>query len=180
MPRAYRLGRRSTSVERTYQDMLRAARELVEAGPSSAVSLAAVARRAGVARATVYNRFRSRAGLLHALAPSRPKVAEDAGEATVRLRRYLDQACALWAVDPPLYRHLPAPPSQPDTEIERAIAEQLASEDALRPGCSLKEAEDVIAALASFATFDRLHKDGRRAPSAVADILMRLAGGILA
>ena len=34
-------------------------------------------------------------------------------------------------------------------------------------------------ALTSFAVFDRLHQDGRRSPSAVAEILMRLAGAIL-
>src|SRR5260370_912687 len=62
---------------------------------------------------------------------------------------------------------------------DRALAERLASADQLRPGCSLKEAEDVIGALTSFDVFDRLHQDGRRSSSAVADILMRLAGAIL-
>jgi hypothetical protein len=51
--------------------------------------------------------------------------------------------------------------------------------DELRPGCSIKEAEDVIAALTSFEIFDRLYKDGRRSPAAVAEILARLASGIL-
>jgi hypothetical protein len=38
----------------------------------------------------------------------------------------------------------------------------------------------VIATLTAFAVFDRLHRDGRRSPAAVADVLMRLASGILA
>jgi len=38
----------------------------------------------------------------------------------------------------------------------------------------------VIATLSSFPVFDRLHKDGRRAPAAVTEILLRLAGAILA
>jgi hypothetical protein len=62
---------------------------------------------------------------------------------------------------------------------DRALAERLASADQLRPGCSLKEAEDVIGALTSFAVFDRLHQDGRRSSTAIAEILMRLAGAIL-
>ena len=181
MPRGYRLGRRQASIDHTYQAMLVAARELVQEGHSSALTLTEVARRAGVARATVYNRFRSRAGLLQALSPAtRQGIASEALGATGLLGRHLERSCAQWAADPRLYRHLPLQPSDPDTAIERALAERLASEDALRPGCSLKEAEDVIAALTSFPIFDRLHKDGRRAPSAVADILMRLAGGILA
>ena len=38
----------------------------------------------------------------------------------------------------------------------------------------------MIAVLSSFPVFDRLHKDGRRSPSAVTEVLMRLASGILA
>ena len=44
---------------------------------------------------------------------------------------------------------------------------------------SLKEAEDVIAVLTSFAAFDRLHQDGRRSTAAVIEILMRMAGSII-
>jgi hypothetical protein len=58
---------------------------------------------------------------------------------------------------------------------DHALAERLAAHDKIRPGCSLKEAEDVIGILTSFAVFDRLHKGGRRSPSAVAEILMRMA-----
>ena len=65
-------------------------------------------------------------------------------------------------------------------ESARRIAERLAAADALRPGCSVREAEDVIAILGSFPVFDRLHKDGRRSSAAVTEVLMRLASGILA
>jgi hypothetical protein len=70
-------------------------------------------------------------------------------------------------------------PGDPAAIKDRALAERLASADQLRPGCSLKEAEDVIGALTSFAVFDRLHQDGRRSSTAIAEILMRLAGAIL-
>jgi hypothetical protein len=63
---------------------------------------------------------------------------------------------------------------------DRDLAERLAGADQLRPGCSIKEAEDVIGALTSFEVFDRLHRDGRRTTAAVREILWRLAAGILA
>jgi hypothetical protein len=63
---------------------------------------------------------------------------------------------------------------------DRRLAERLAAADELRAGCSIKEAEDVIALLKSFPTFDGLHQDGRRSAGAVAGILMRLATAILA
>jgi AcrR family transcriptional regulator len=176
MPRAYRLGRRQASVDRTYRSILDAARDLVaERGP--APSVGAVARRAGVSRLTVYARFGSRAALLEALAPA----MADHGENDLRL--HFERTCSAWAENPALFRHLGRHLQTSDAggaDLARRIAERLAATDALRPGCSLKEAEDVIAALSSFPMFDRLHKDGRRSPAAVTEILLRLAGAILA
>ena len=83
------------------------------------------------------------------------------------------------AANPALYRNLPAADRE-DNEACRALAERLAAADGLRPGCSLKEAEDVLTALTTFAVFDRLHKDGRRSAAAVGEILMRLASEFLA
>lgn len=186
-PRSYRLGLRQGSVDRTRAAILAAARELLAAGDPPALSVGAVAGRAGVSRLTVYNRFGSRAGLLlavldearrRAVSPS----ASETANARTRLRERISESCGRWASDPSLFRRLPQvgvvedePPGD-----DRALAERLAAADQLRPGCSLKEAEDVIGALTSFATFDRLHKDGRRSPAAVAEILMRLAAAILA
>lgn len=171
MPRSYRLGRRRAAVDRTADAVLRAARELVtERGER--FSVGALARRAGVSRATVYNRYGAKAGVLDAL---RPRPTVEAGD----LRTYVERSCAAWAADPSLYRALLHAVDLP-REGPRRLAENLAAADLLRPGCSLKEAEDVIAVLTSFAAFDRLHRDGRRSPAAVAEVLMRLAGGILA
>ena len=179
MTRQYRLGRRQASVDRTAQNILLAARHLFKESAGAEVSVASVARRAGVTRVTVYNRFGSRSALLNALAPpDRPRPSDDP-DPRAALRSHLQAACITWAADPALYRHLPRTAERADTESERRLAEALAAADALRPGCSLKEAHDVISVLGSFPVFDRLHQDGRRAPSAVADVLMRLAGGIL-
>jgi AcrR family transcriptional regulator len=172
MPRPYRLGRRQASVDRTQRSILDAARHLV-AERGSAPSVGAVARRAGVSRLTVYARFGSRAALLGALTPA---LADHGGN---DLRHHFERTCAAWAENPALYRHLQVDHAG-GPDAARRIAEHLAASDALRPGCSLKEAEDVITALSSFSVFDRLHKDGRRSPAAVIEILLRLAGAILA
>ena len=168
MSRQYRLGRRQASVDRTAEQILAAARRQLEQG--AGLSVGALARAAGVTRATVYNRFGSRAELLRRLAPAPGAPATD-------LHEFLAVRCAQWAASPALYRHLP---ESDDSAAARLLAEDLARADALRPGCSIREAQDVIAALGSFAMFDRLHQDGRRSISAVGEILLRLARGILA
>jgi AcrR family transcriptional regulator len=175
--RKYTLGRRQASIDSTAASIVAAARLELERVPAGGLSVGAVARRAGVTRATVYNRFGSRQGLIAALAPSAAAPSSTAGDPRDAVNAYLSSRCALWATNPALYRHLP---EAEDGGVARTIAEGLASADALRPGCSLREAQDVIATLGSFPTFDRLHQDGRRSAPAVAEILMRLAGGILA
>lgn len=140
--------------------------------------MAAVARKAGVSRITVYNVFGSRAKLIEQLIPSQPQAPSEAAvNPREELRQLLLNSCARWAVNPALFRHLPSLPE--GGEGDRGLAERLANADALRPGCSIKEAADVIGALASFPVFDRLHHDGRRSPAAVAEILIRLAGSLL-
>ena len=179
MTRSYRLGRRQASVDRTAASILAAARQLVAAG--SKASVGEIARSAGVSRITVYNRFGSRERLMEALVPARPSPSGPLGHlpmnAEESLRQRISESCARWAADPGLYRHLPP---RPESRADRELAERLAAADHLRPGCSIREAEDVIGALTSFAVFDCLHADGRRPASAVAEILMRLAAGILA
>ena len=177
MARKYRLGRRQVSVDTTAARIVAAAGLELMQTPAGALSLGAVARRAGVTRATVYNRFGSRQGLIAALTPNPGAFPSMAGDPRDAVHDFLASRCAHWATNPALYRHLPA---TEEGENPRRLAEHLGALDALRPGCSLKEAQDVLAMLGSFLTFDRLHKDGRRSASAVAEILMRLARGILA
>jgi AcrR family transcriptional regulator len=186
-PRKYRLGRREEAVKRTRAAILAAARDTLVSGDSSGLSAGAVARRAGVSRVTVYNQFGSRAGLLRELAAgirpeSLPRQVEAPAEPRDELRRRIGVSCSMWASDTALFRGLPGALS-PELEAaaeDRVLAERLAASGQLRPGCSLKEAEDVIGALTSFPVFDRLHKDGRRSSAAVAEILLRLAAAILA
>jgi AcrR family transcriptional regulator len=184
-PRTYRLGRRREAVDRTRSSILAAARELVsELGPGS--SVVKVAQRAGVSRITVYNQFGSKSGLIRALtSAARPRDALAPGEQDSdprqQLRSRIGQACATWSADPTLYRRLQEHGSWAgeDSELDRKLAEALAAGDQLRPGCSIKEAEDAIGILTSFPAFDRLHKGGRRSAAAVAEILTRMAASVV-
>jgi AcrR family transcriptional regulator len=186
MARKYRLGRRQEAVDRTRLAILAAARDVLASGDPR-LSAGEVARRAGVSRITIYNRFGSRAGLLREVAaearresPSRP--ATELNDPLDQLRQRIVDSCATWSSDPALFRSLPgvANVGIEAPNEDRALAERLAASDYLRPGCSLKEAEDVIGAITSFQVFDRLHKGGRRSPTAVAEILMRLAAAVVA
>ena len=70
-PRPYRLGQRQATTEQTHARILTAARELLMAADGfSGFSIDAVARKADVARMTVYHQFGSKIGLLEALSDS--------------------------------------------------------------------------------------------------------------
>jgi AcrR family transcriptional regulator len=162
--------------------LLAAARELVIDGGGRLPSAGAVATRAGVSRLTVYHHFGSHSGLLRALAEGagRPgEAVEPAAPARERLHRHIGAACERWASDPRLFRSLPAAAEERDPQRHHDLAVALAEEDQLRPGCSVREAEDVIAVVTSFAAFDRLHQEGRRSAVVVVEILFRMAGAIL-
>jgi AcrR family transcriptional regulator len=182
--RSYQLGRRQAEVDRTRAGILAAARDLVaELGP--AASIGKVAEHAGVSRITIYNQFGSKAGLLEALTAEPGSVPPDpppleAGDPVDDLRRRVGYACAAWAENPDLYRQLTGHGRHArQADADHALATRLAANDRLRPGCSIKEAEDVVGILVSFSVFDRLHKGGRRSPAGVAEILMRMASGLM-
>src|SRR4030095_16540268 len=65
--RSYNPVERQRSVEEGRERIVGAARDLLEDEDAEGFSIDAVARRAGVARMTIYNQFESKAGLLEAL-----------------------------------------------------------------------------------------------------------------
>jgi AcrR family transcriptional regulator len=65
--RTYNPVERQRSVEAGRERIVAAARDLLEDDAAEGFSIDAVARRAGVARMTIYNQFESKAGLLEAL-----------------------------------------------------------------------------------------------------------------
>jgi AcrR family transcriptional regulator len=173
--------RRAVRSARTRSAILDAARALVGAS-ADPPTVGAVARHAGVSRLSVYHHFGSHSGLLRALAdevrlPSLALAGDSS--ASQQLRQRIRTACERWASEPALFRRLPAAtePASPDDDHELAL--RLAAQDQLRPGCSLREAEDVIGLVTSFAAFDPLHQGGRRSVAATAEILSRMAGAIL-
>jgi AcrR family transcriptional regulator len=175
------MGTRTEGGYQTRAAILAAAHDLVTTSPDLP-AMGAVARRAGVSRLSVYHHFGSHAGLLEALAagsrPPKPEPAATSG-AGEQLGARIRAACEHWASDPALFRRLPAAAERGDPTRDHELAQRLAAEDQLRPGCSLKEAEDVIALVTSFPAFDRLHQGGRRSTQAVAEILLRMAGAVL-
>src|ERR1700761_3186615 len=66
-PRPYNLGKRREAIDQGRQQVLDAARSLLARPEGSAFTVDAVARRADVARATVYYQFGSKPGLLEAV-----------------------------------------------------------------------------------------------------------------
>ncbi len=170
--RVYRSPRRESASARTRSVILQAAQAVLRDRPADP-TVGAIAAQAGVSRLSVYHHFGSRSGVLAAVAEAARASDRSGG---TDLRSFIAETVAHWATDPPLFRRLPG---TADVQAPRELAARLAADDRLRPGCSLKEAEDVIAVLTSFAAFDRLHQDGRRSTAAVTEILMRMTGSIL-
>ena len=113
-PRPYRLGRRQATIDRTRARILKAARALLTAPGGTAFSIDAVARRARVTRATVYQRFGSRAKLLEALFDDMARLGGmwDLTEAfrqpdpTAALARFIATFGRFWTVHRPIVRRL--------------------------------------------------------------------------
>src|SRR6201992_716552 len=71
-PRPYNLGKRRETIDQSREQVLAAARSLLAEPGGSAFTVDAVARRADVARATVYYQFGARSGLLEAVCDHLP------------------------------------------------------------------------------------------------------------
>ncbi|GAA2750289.1 helix-turn-helix domain-containing protein [Kitasatospora cinereorecta] len=166
-PRSYRMGQRQAEVDETRARIVEAARgQLAETG---ALSLDAVARRADVARATVYYQFGSKTGLLEAVCDAlaagggmeRLAEAFTAADPWAGVDRFVAVFGGFWAVDRRCTRRLRALAAL-DDEVGRVIA---ARDARRRQGAAvlvgrLPGAPEGAAArlyvLTSFETFDAL------------------------
>ncbi|GLW75057.1 hypothetical protein Kpho02_73540 [Kitasatospora phosalacinea] len=166
-PRSYRMGQRQAEVDETRARIVAAARaQLTESG---ALSLDAVARRADVARATVYYQYKSRTGLLEALCDALAaegglaRLAEAFGhpDPWAAVDRFVEVMAGFWSVDPACTRRLRALGAL-DEEVGRIIAERDARR---RQGASVlvgrlpdapPGAASLLYVLTSFETFDAL------------------------
>src|SRR6266480_3474396 len=170
-PRPYRLGRRRPAAERTRARVLRAARALLTArAGAEPFSLEAVARRAGVARMTVYHQFGSRRGLLEALFDSFAAVVVafarfwDAGRPWIRRVR------ALGVLDPELGDAVEARNAR-RREVVRVLVERLGRRYGRPALAERAQAEELLYTLTSFETFDMLAGPKRKLPEVAGEVL---------
>ena len=206
-PRPYQLGKRQAVIDESRRRVLDAARALL-AGPDgyTAFTVDAVARRADVARATVYYQFRSKTGLLEALCDDLAEAGEmgdlprafAGSDPLAAVQGLIEVFARFWAADRVVMRRLRAL-SALDPEVHAVIAARderrrqgleiligrVAAEpprpgparDAV-PGLPPGDAVRALLALTSFESFDAMAgPDGDL--GAVVPLVTGLAGDVL-
>jgi AcrR family transcriptional regulator len=199
-PRPYDLGRRQEQIDENRRGVLGAARALLaESNAYTAFTVDAVAKRADVARATVYYQFGSKTGLLEALCDA---LAEEGNMADLAnaftepdplqaLARFIAVFGRFWSADRLVTRRLRALAAlDPDvgavidardnrsyTGLEVLIG-RVASHPELTMSVPPEDAVRVLHTLTSFETFDSLARDGIEL-AAVVPLVTRLAGAAL-
>jgi AcrR family transcriptional regulator len=177
-PRPYQLGQRQAASEQTRSRVLQAAREvLMESASFSGFSIEAVARRADVARMTVYHQFGSKIGLLEALCDSLA-VTGEMEQLTSAFRQpdpregldeYIRIFGHFWEADRPVTRRLRALAAL-DTDFEqvirarderrrkglRVLVQRIMGEHDLSDPEAPNEVVTVLSALLSFEYFEAL------------------------
>jgi len=197
-PRAYDLGKRRDQVDENRRRVIDAARALLaEATTYTAFTVDAVAKRADVARATVYYQFGSKAGVLEALCDALAEAGQlaDLGQAFVEpdprvaLRRFIAAFARFWAADRVVMRRLRALAAL-DPDVAAVIE---ARDERNRTGLSVlvgrlaaaipsldrPEAVRLLHTLSSFETFDSLAGPSDD-PAEVAQLIATLAEAALA
>lgn len=198
--REYNLGKRAEQMEQTRQQILTAARTLFTQEGFHRVSVAAIAEQAGVTRATVYNHFDSKTGLLLALMEEleqragidRLADAMNRPEPVEALREYLRDHCRFWAADVLVFRNV-FNVSAFDPELHEAITQKnrdrkasivklvrrIADAGRLDPAATQAQAVEAIWLLTHFETFDFLYRQGPLDVAEVGEILVRLSNSLL-
>jgi AcrR family transcriptional regulator len=171
-PRQYQMGKRSEQVAESRRRVLDAARALLRDSDSyTAFTVDAVAKRADIARATVYYQFGSKTGLLEAVCDDIAEAGQMSGLAgaftqdnpEVALREFVTVFGRFWAADRVVMRRLRALAAL-DPEVETVIAARDARRRtgltvlASRLGDAAADSEivRVLYTLTSFETYDTL------------------------
>jgi len=193
-PRPYRLGQRQVAADETRSRILKAAREQLE--KEASFSLDAVARRADVARMTVYYQFGSRRGLLEALfddlaarggIPQLPSAFQEP-DPMAGLDRLIEIFAHFWSSARVVHRRLRAiavlDPELLETLADRnefrrrglrVILSRLATPAESQP---IDDLVDLLFVLSSFESFDML-AGSDRTPDEVVPTVKRAAAAIL-
>jgi AcrR family transcriptional regulator len=192
-PRPYNLGRRQDQIDHARRQVLDAARALLgEATRYAAFSVDAVAKRADVARATVYYQFGSKTGLLEALCDDLAETGQMSELARVFTTPDPDEALSafvacfgrFWDADRTVMRRLRALGAL-DPDVAKVIAardqrrrqalsvlvERLATSPGRAPVADPEQTVRILHVLTSFETFDALVPAGEPLDGAVADIV---------
>ena len=195
--RSYTSIERQRTVEAGRERIVDAARELLEDDEAEGFSIDAVARRADVARMTVYNQFESKAGLLEALFDSLALRGPLASMADVfkipdplaALDEYVALFGRFWTLSRRTHRRLRAA-AMHDEELAAAIASRNERRrkgvaeiirrlgDDVRPVVSREEAANVVYVLLSFDTFDAI-AGPTRTPADIVPTVRQLVRAVL-
>jgi AcrR family transcriptional regulator len=183
---------RADAVARTRRQLVEAAAERVR-GSAKPLTLADVAARARVSRATLYRHFASVTDLLDAVAAdllARARFdqllsALEIPDPVQALRRVVIAGTGIWAIDTALVRNLLAlARAQPDAVpvIERleagrvaALAGRLHRAGLLRAGLTQSGAVDLLLVSTAFAAWDELRTGRGRSPTAATAAITGLA-----
>lgn len=200
MPRPYRMTARADAAEANRRKVIEAARAAVLDGPAPRFSMGDVARRARVARSTLYEQYGSQAGLIGAvmvdagLRGGFERVLElfnlpDAAEA---MRRALQEGARMIGSDYELERRIRIL-AQLDPQVMegqaraaeyraggmRYQAGRLADQGKLRPGVSPEHAAMVLYVLTDFATFETLHSTWAMEAEQIGEFIVSMANRYL-
>ena len=181
-------------VRATRARILEAADRLAREKGPSAFSMDVLAKEAGVARATVYEHFRSKRAVLDELASTAAQTVtlEAAAGADVdplrALRDTLAEVCTHWSEHTDTMRELRTLTAITgkdnsgdgiDPASLRKLVDALASAGQLRSHWTADDAVDALSVLTSYPTYDRL-RSGGRTPEQVEGVLAKLAISIVA
>ena len=177
-------------VNATRNRILTAASRLMRERGAHGFSMDLLAREASVARATVYEHFRSKNVLLEELASSTSRAltlnnpSNHIGDPLTALRDMLGAVCRHWSDCDESIRELrtlvavtgsDAPTDAIEPEYLRGLVEAISAAGQLRPRWSLEDAVDALAVLTSHPTYERLRRSNKRTPAQVETLLAKLA-----
>lgn len=179
MARAYRLGKRAETTAATHQRIIDAARDLIAQTGLNDAPMGVIAGRAGVTRATIYQRFGSRHELLLAVLNDTLDRADVRAvrkalqhrDAAAAARGMLRASTRFWGLQYALFSRIKAL-AEIDAEFSRVdemkesvrrghcehLVRRLAEQGCLRPGVSEREAFNILYLLSSFETFDHYYR----------------------
>ena len=178
--RVYRQRRRAESTAKTRAQIMDAVRGLLEEGTFHATSVEEIAQLAGVSRATLYQHFGSRFGLVDAICESLSanpsmiaiQAAPDLADPREAAALMVGQGIRFWASEELLHRHLyglaeidqsAADFVERQTADRRSVVERIvrrAKGGALGEGVSEAQARATLLVLTSFHTFEELRAAG--------------------